>query len=83
MCNNEIAAVTLATPVNQIAKQYCGAQRGQLPPHVFAVADKAYQVLLREQADQVSVFGLCLGAHTGRQAGRQDEGFSLWGALLA
>ena len=44
----------------QVAKQYCGAQRDQLPPHVFAVADKAYQVLLREQADQVSELGLCM-----------------------
>lgn len=52
----------------QVAKQYCGAQRDQLPPHVFAVADKAYQVLLREQADQVSELGLCSGHIQGRQA---------------
>ena len=53
-------------PTTQVAKQYCGAQRDQLPPHVFAVADKAYQVLLREQADQVSELGLCSGTHTGQ-----------------
>lgn len=58
-------------PTTQVAKQYCGAQRDQLPPHVFAVADKAYQVLLREQADQVSELGLhVFRTHSG-QTGRQ------------
>ena len=55
VCVSDGTMIKLIAPIAQIAKQYCGAQRSQLPPHVFAVADKAYQVLLREQADQVSV----------------------------
>lgn len=71
--------VKLTTPITQIAKQYCGAQRSQLPPHVFAVADKAYQVLLREQADQVRVLRLYLGvsASVHGQAGQLQASHSV------
>jgi myosin-3 len=39
----------------KIAKDYRGAYRGQLPPHIFAVAAVAYHDMLQENRDQCCV----------------------------
>ena len=42
-------------PLNQYAQLHCSATRGQLPPHIFAVAGSAYQAMVQECRDQCCV----------------------------
>lgn len=42
-----------------IIEQYKGRKRGELPPHVFAVADAAYRNMLQEREDQ-SILCTCV-----------------------
>jgi len=36
----------------QEQKKYCNQMRAAYPPHIFAIADSAYQFMLHEKANQ-------------------------------
>ena len=37
---------------HEIMRQYSGQRRGELEPHLFAVAEEAYRTMIREQRNQ-------------------------------
>lgn len=50
---NPFARVQLYEP--DIIQQYSGRRRGELEPHLFAIAEDAYRCMIREQANQTIV----------------------------
>uniref|UniRef100_A0A6Q2Z6W4 Myosin IIIA n=1 Tax=Esox lucius TaxID=8010 RepID=A0A6Q2Z6W4_ESOLU len=48
-------SVCLVLPLAQYTKMYIGAKRTAYPPHIFAVADVAYQSMVSYNADQCIV----------------------------
>ncbi|XP_050542382.1 myosin-IIIb-like isoform X1 [Daktulosphaira vitifoliae] len=47
---NPFTSLPLYTPAEQ--KKYCNQLRAAYPPHIFAIADSAYQFMLHEKANQ-------------------------------
>lgn len=47
---NPFAKVGIYSP--DIARAYVGRKRGELEPHLFAVAEEAYRCMIREQKNQ-------------------------------
>jgi myosin-5 len=50
---NPFARVPLYDP--EVIQQYSGKRRGELDPHLFAIAEDAYRFMIREKANQTVV----------------------------
>jgi myosin-5 len=50
---NPFDRVSLYEP--DIIQQYSGKRRGELEPHLFAIAEDAYRCMIREQSNQTIV----------------------------
>jgi len=50
---NPFASVPLYEP--DIIQQYSGRRRGELEPHLFAIAEDAYRCMVREKSNQTVV----------------------------
>jgi myosin-5 len=50
---NPFAKVSLYDP--DIIQQYSGRRRGELEPHLFAIAEDAYRCMVREKSNQTVV----------------------------
>lgn len=50
---NPFDRVALYDP--DIVQQYSGRRRGELEPHLFAIAEDAYRCMIREQVNQTIV----------------------------
>lgn len=50
---NPFDRVSLYEP--DIVQQYSGKRRGELEPHLFAIAEEAYRCMIREQINQTIV----------------------------
>lgn len=50
---NPFASVPLYEP--DIIQQYSGKRRGELEPHLFAIAEDAYRCMVREKSNQTVV----------------------------
>ncbi|KAI8376428.1 P-loop containing nucleoside triphosphate hydrolase protein [Radiomyces spectabilis] len=53
IATNPFARVSLYEP--DIIQQYSGRRRGELEPHLFAIAEDAYRCMVREQSNQTIV----------------------------
>ncbi|KAI9315178.1 P-loop containing nucleoside triphosphate hydrolase protein [Dichotomocladium elegans] len=53
IATNPFARVQLYEP--DIIQQYSGRRRGELEPHLFAIAEDAYRCMIREQSNQTIV----------------------------
>lgn len=50
---NPFARVSLYDP--EIIQQYSGSRRGDLDPHLFAIAEDAYRCMIRQQQNQTII----------------------------
>lgn len=50
---NPFDRVSLYDP--DVVQQYSGRRRGELEPHLFAIAEDAYRCMIREQVNQTIV----------------------------
>lgn len=53
IATNPFARVPLYEP--DIIQQYSGRRRGELEPHLFAIAEDAYRCMIREKTNQTIV----------------------------
>lgn len=53
IATNPFARVTLYEP--EVIQQYSGRRRGELPPHLFAIAEDAYRCMIREGKNQTII----------------------------
>lgn len=53
IATNPFARVSLYEP--EVIQKYSGRRRGDLEPHLFAIAEDAYRCMIREQSNQTII----------------------------